>query len=317
MSQRVVLFGSSGFVGSHIAAAVHDFDLVMPEWPNVDMTKPESLRGIILPGDVVVNAAGYANATDTTPQGRALFQAANVDGLRNLADAAVSAGAAQFVHISSVAAMGRLEGDGITEDMSGPIRSPYAQSKLEGEQLLSVYTDSLPLTILRPTSVFGEGRGLAMTLCKLVSRGLVPLPLGGRALIPFTYIGNISHAVELVLGNDRCFGRTFIIGDRSSYRLRDIVTEIGRAMGLSVRILPVPKTAALAGTLLLEGLAGASGKPPLLDRFRLDTLTRSVSYSIRAFEETAGYSQPYDLESAIDRIAKWYLAERSRKGDAG
>lgn len=274
------------------------------------MAKPETLRGVIRAGDVVVNAAGYANATDTTPEGRVLLQSANVDGVRNLAEAAVEAGAAQLVHISSVAAMGRLTGEGITEDQSGPIRSPYAQSKLDGERILSAFEDRLPITILRPTSVFGEGRGLAVMLCRLVSRGLVPLPMGGRALIPFTYIGNVARAVALAAGSQSCFGRTFIVGDRRSYSLRDIAMELGRAMGADVRIVPVPKAVALAGVLAVEAMAAARGRAPVLDRFRLDTLTGSVSYSISAFEEATGFEQPYTFEQAIDRIGKWYLAEQ-------
>jgi dihydroflavonol-4-reductase len=316
--ERVVLFGSSGFVGSHVAEALalstgsRRREVVSPPWPAVDMSKPETLRGVIQAGDVVVNAAGYANATDTTAEGRALLQSANVDGVRNLAEAAVEAGAAQLLHISSVAAMGRLAGEGITEEMSGPITSPYAQSKLDGERVLAQYMDRLPVTMLRPTSVFGEGRGLAVTLCKLVARGVVPLPNGGSALIPFTYIGNVAKAVELSVGNENCYGRTFIVGDQRSYSLGTIVRQIGRAIGTKVRILPVPAAIALAGVLLLEVAASARRKPPILDRFRLDTLTHSVSYSINAFEQASGFVQPYGFEQAIDRIGKWYLAQRGK-----
>lgn len=323
--KRVVLFGSSGFVGSHVAAALAPssfdlaqdgsgcWDVVAPEWPAVDMSKPETLRGVIQAGDIVVNAAGYANATDTTPEGRALFESANVDGVRNLAEAAVEAGAAQLVHISSIAAMGRLVGEGITEDMSGPIRSPYAQSKLDGERILSAFDDRLPVTILRPTSVFGEGRGLAATLCKLVITGTALLPAGGKALIPFTYIGNVAHAVGLALGNPKCHGRTFIVGDARSYSVADIVRELARAMGVEARIISVPRAVALAGVLVLEMVSAVRRKPPILDRFRLDTLTGSVSYSISAFEEATGYVQPYSFEQAIDRIGKWYLAEQKKQ----
>ena len=317
IGRRVVLFGSTGFVGSHIAAALHGIDVAAPEWPVVDITKPDSLRGVLQPEDVVVNAAGCANATDTTRQGRALFQAVNVDGVRNLAQAAVEAGATQLVHISTVAAMGRLQGEGIVEEMSGPITSPYAQSKRDGEHALADFQGDLAITILRPTLVFGEGRGLPVTLCTLVSKCYVPLPLGGAALIPFTYIGNVARAVELTLGNPRCFGRTFIVGDRRSYPLRDVVMEIGRAMGVRVRVIPLPRIVALAGVLALETAAAARGRAPLLDRFRLDTLTRSVSYSIGAFEDAVGFHQPYSFERAIDILVKWYLAEQAKKPQTG
>lgn len=311
IQNRIVLFGSSGFVGSHIAAALKDCEVTAPEWPAVDVTVPDSLRGIIRPGDIVINAAGYANSTDATPRGRALFRSVNVDGLRSLAEAAADAGSAQFVHISSVAAMGRLEGKDISEDVSGPITSPYAESKRDGERLLAGFAGRMPVTVLRPTSVFGEGRGLVVTLCSLVRRGIVPLPSGGRALIPFTYIGNVVHGVRLALANPACFDRTFIVGDRTSYPLKDIVVELARAMGVQARIVPVPWIAALAVAALFEKVAALTGTPPVLDRFRLDTLTRSVSYSIRAFQEATGYDQPYSFRSSMEAIAEWYRSQRT------
>lgn len=312
MDSRIVLFGSSGFVGSHVRKALGAADVVAPEWPAIDLAKPESLRGVMQPDDVVINAAGYASATDTTEQGLALFRSANVDGVRNLAEAAEEAGVAQLVHISSVAAMGRMHGERLTEEMSVPVASPYAESKLEGERILAGYSDRIPITILRPTSVFGEGRGLAGLLFKLASKGTVPLPGGGDARIPFTYIGNIAEAVRLSLGNRCCFGRTFIVGDEQSYPLRRIVSEIADSLGVSARIVAVPPHVAYFGAACFEKLASMRKSAPLLDRGRLDTLTHTVSYSIEAFQTATGYRPPYALREAIDRIAEWYLAQRGQ-----
>lgn len=309
MSSRIVLFGSTGFVGSHIKDVLSDVDLYCPEWPKYDLGKPETVGRLLRPGDIVINAAGYANATDTTPRGLALFKSANVDGVRNLADICAKANAAQLVHISSVAAMGRLHSENITEDMSVPVCSPYAESKLEGEKILAEYSGIIPVTILRPTSVFGEKRGLAGTLCKFVAKGTVPLPGGGRALVPFTYIGNIAHAVSLAAGNEKCFGKTFIIGDEQSYTLRDIIMQIAKSMAVEPRIISVPVPIALAGAIGFELLAALKKSSPLLDRGRLDTMTNSVSYSIKSFKEATGYRQLFTFEESVDKIVRWYQAQ--------
>ena len=272
---RIVLFGRLGFVGSNLLKYLDDPDIVAPSEFDADLTATESLRPVIQPGDVVINAAGYANATDRTARGRALFQAVNVDGLANLAQVCAEAGAAQLVHISSVAAMGRQCGEGITEDMMRPVTSPYAASKLEGERLLAGFSDRLPVTVLRPTSVFGEGRGLAAALCRLVRRGIVPLPRGGTASIPFTYVGNVAHAVRLTLGNERCLGRTFIVGDEESYPLREIVLALSKGMGKRVRIVWAPRALWYAAAIGFEAWARLRGSPPLLDRGRLETMTNS------------------------------------------
>lgn len=311
---RIVLIGSSGFVGSSLLKCLSASDnVVAPGEHEADLTDPVSLRGCIREGDVVVNAAGYANATDTTARGRALFQAVNVDGVRNLAAACGEARVRQLVHISSVAAMGQLSGEALTEEARGPLATPYAASKLEGERILAESRDRFPITILRPTSVFGEGRGLARTLCSAVARGVVPLPGGGRALIPFTYIENIAHAVKLTIGKDACYGRTFIAGDLQSYSLRDIVTELGDAIGIKPRIVAVPYGAAWLGVASLELMARMRGSSSVLDRSRLRTLSTSVSYSIAALQAATGYEPPFGLHQAAERIGNWYVSNRAQE----
>lgn len=304
---RVLLLGGSGFVGSNLLRNLCLTKVVAPSLQEANLTDPDSLRHCIGPGDVVINAAGYANATDTTARGRSLFRSVNVDGVSNLANVCSEIGVAHLVHISSVAAMGRLDGEGLGEDIMIEPQTPYAASKLEGERILAEYPDKIPITILRPTSVFGEGRGLARTLCAVASKRLVPLPGGGRARIPFTYIDNVARGVELTLGNEKCYGRTFIVGDLKSYPLQEIVMELAHAMHVRPRVVSVPCGLAWAGATGLELLARVRRSSAILDRGRLNTLTNSVSYSIRALQEATGYEPPYSLRQAAQRIAAWYV----------
>ena len=178
-SFRVVLFGECGFVGSNLLKYLGSENIEAPTLQEADLTDSESLRRVLNPGDIVVNAAGYANPTDTTEKGKALLKAVNEDGVENLARVCAEVGVGQLIHISSVAAMGRVHCENATEVSMKPVATPYAASKLEGERILAHFRDKFPVTILRPTSVFGEGRGLARTLCQIVSRRVIPLPAGG------------------------------------------------------------------------------------------------------------------------------------------
>lgn len=305
---RIVLFGGSGFVGSNLCKYLNA-DMIVPKENEADLTRLDSLRQVINPGDIVINAAGYANATDTTEKGKAIFQAVNVDGMRNLAEASRDKGAAQLIHISSVAAMGKWHREGVTEEMLKPVNSPYAASKRAGEEVLFEYMDTIPITILRPTSVFGEGRGLARTLFRLVSKGTVPIPGSGSALIPFTYIGNIARCVELAIGNDNCYGRTFIVGDENSYSLSDILFEIGNALGVKVKLVKIPVGLCQVCVRFFEAAAMLHNRSPLFDSGRLDTLTTSVSYSISMFRSATQYQQPFTFQESVRRIAVWYMDE--------
>lgn len=305
--RRVVLLGARGFIGGHLLMLLKQRGVAVaaPSRAEADLTDSGLLERYLQAGDIVINAAGYANATDTTPAGRARLAALNVEGVRRLAEAARRRNVAQLIHLSSVAAMGPWCGSGIREGMLQAPRTPYAQSKRQGELILAAYGD-IPITILRPTSVFGEGRGLAAALCRAICTRLVPLPAGGRALIPFSYVGNLAHAVWLTLDNPRCFHQTFIVGDARSYPLRALVAALAAALRVRPLCLPVPLALAQLGVAGLEQLARWRGVSPLLDHSRLRALTTSVSYDISALVRATGYSPPVSLEAAAERIAAWY-----------
>ncbi|HEX7003930.1 MAG TPA: NAD-dependent epimerase/dehydratase family protein [Trueperaceae bacterium] len=315
---RLVVIGAGGFIGKSVAseAAEHpEFELVSAaRKPGsgeraADLTAPETLRALICPGDVVVNCAGYANANDATVDGRRLLERVNVEGVVALAEACALKGARQLVHLSSVAAMGPCTGEHVTEADSAPPATAYAWSKLRAEQLLASYRDRLHVTVLRPTSVFGEGRGLARSLCRLVSLPVVPLPAGGRSLIPFCYVKNVAAAVLLCAGNPSCFGRTFVVGDERSYTLREIVLAFARALGKRPLLLPLPAGLVGAAASLESRLADRRNRLPLLGEERIASLSRSVTYSIDELRRATGYTPRYDLVEAADRIAAWYRRE--------
>jgi nucleoside-diphosphate-sugar epimerase len=312
---RVVVFGASGFIGAAVASALakcSDLELVpvshrrLKGYLTADLTSPESLRAVLAPGDIVVNCAGYANATDATVAGRRRFQAVNVDGVAALAEACVARGACQLIHLSSVAAMGAWAGQDIDEEMQRRPATPYAISKLQSERVLERFRDRLFVTILRPTSIFGEGRGLAHGLCRLASWPLVPLPAAGRAMIPFCYVGNLVEGIKLTLGNTSCHGQVFIIGDDRSYMLREIVQAFAHALEKRPLLLPIPAAASEAAAVLAERYAVRRNSIPVIDRQRINSLTRSVSYSITRFRAATGYRPIHDLQTAAGRIADWY-----------
>ena len=66
---RIVVFGGGGFIGSAIRASIDA--AVAPTRAEADLADAQSLRRLLRPGDRVINAAGYAIATDRSEDGRA------------------------------------------------------------------------------------------------------------------------------------------------------------------------------------------------------------------------------------------------------
>lgn len=308
MKRRILLFGPNGFVGSGLRS--HLPWAVVPIGKDLaNLLDISALTRVMAQGDIVINAAGYVHDRDRTSASSRRLAEANVVGVANLAEAAAVTGVAQLIHISSVAAMGTWRGSGITEGMMRTPRTEYGKSKQAGEQVLAAFRDRLNTTILRPTSVFGEGRGLAAALCRVARLPLVPLPGGGQARIPFTYIGNLAHAVRLCVGERSTFGRTFIVGDRDSYALSAIVQTLGTALGKRPVVVAVPTVIVVPVVRAVERWSHRRGYAPMLTTTRLRTLTESVSYSTEALRAVTGYEPPFDLDASAARIAAWYLSD--------
>ncbi len=306
MTERVVLFGGRGFIGSSLVRGLTRV-VVAPTRDEVDLTRTDQLTGFLRPGDVVINATGYALATDASPAGRARLRRENVDAVRSLGAAAATVGVGRIIHLSSVAAMGHRTGEGIDEADLRPPRSPYGESKRDGELALQEAAGEVPLTIVRPTSVFGEGRGLAALLCRIADLPVIPMPAGGRARLPFSYVGNLVAAIDLLLQRPETGGRIFIVGDDASYPLRAILTTLARALGRSgERAVPVPLPVVRGLGLVETAVSRRLGRAPLLDPVRIETLTSSISYSTAAFRSATGFVPPYTLEASLVRIAAWY-----------
>lgn len=310
---RVVIIGAGGFIGSHVAAALRDARPVCPSHTAADLEDPASLVALLQPGDLVINAAGYAMATDRTRSGLERLRAVNVQGVVNLSHAAGQAGVRQLIHISSIAAMGRVRGHAVPESAVGPVRTPYARSKRDAEAVLGRMRGHLPVTILRPTSVFGEGRGLARLLCRLLDAPVVPLPDGGRTLIPFTYVGNVAWAVRLCVGNVQTFGKTLCVGDQESYELRSVLERLASRLGRCPRWVSMPAPLLSAVATVVDRSARLVGRPAPIDSHRLATLTTSVCFSISQLQAATGYQPPFSLDDGLERIAAWYRG-RSESG---
>ena len=128
---RIVVVGSAGFIGSSLVRHLESrqVNVVGLDRSDVDATDEAAVVRLLRSGDVVVNAVGYAVAGDESANGQRLCRELNVGVPVALASACATVGALQFIHLSSVAAMGHLEGTVVDVDAKGPLLNSYASSK--------------------------------------------------------------------------------------------------------------------------------------------------------------------------------------------
>jgi dihydroflavonol-4-reductase len=304
----ITLLGAKGFIGRNISSTLaHKNSMKLPGRDEASLDDKRALRRCIEPGSIVINAAGYAQATDSSKSGIERFQRDNVEGVRNLVEVCAEVGVLQLIHISSVAAMGPWTGENISELMMIKPETPYAMSKLAAEQILAEFHDRLAITILRPTSVFGPGRELSKQLCRIARLPFISLPARGMAKIPFTDVANVVEGVRICLQNPNSYGKTFIVGDSQSYLLREIVAELSFKLGKPCRFIELPDELL---QVLVFGLNSSSfllRRSQIIDRNRWRTISESVSYSTSFIRSSLNYKPVVEIHESIAKLANFYL----------
>jgi nucleoside-diphosphate-sugar epimerase len=173
------------------------------------------------------------------------FRKVNVEGTLNLARQAVALGLRRIIYISSIGVNGAETPIAPFGLMDKPApHSYYAVSKYEAElglEKLAADT-SIEIVIIRPPLVYGpKAPGNFGSLMRWLRRG-VPLPFGAvthnrRSLVA---LDNLLDLILTCVEHPKAAGQTFLVSDGVDLSTTELLQRMGRAMNLSVRLLPVP-----------------------------------------------------------------------------
>jgi nucleoside-diphosphate-sugar epimerase len=253
-----------------------------------------ALQGI---HDVVHLAARVHVMRDTTGDPLAEYRRVNVEGTRTLARAAVTAGVARLVFLSSIKVNGESTRLPFTEDDAPAPQDSYGVSKWEAEQALTQVArgSAMQWVILRPPLLYGPGVAANfLRLMHAVARGL-PLPLATidnrRSLL---YLGNLVDAIRVCLSEPGAGDRLFLLSDGDDVSSAQLVRRLAAALQVRARLLRVPVAwLRMAGSII--------GKSAAVER-----LVGSLQVDSSRFRAALGWSPPFSLEQGLAETARWY-----------
>lgn len=193
-----------------------------------DLTAPWSLGPAVDGADLVVRAAAYLG------EDKDLARAVNVEGTRQLAQAALAAGAGRFVHISTMSVHGDPQPDGLAEDSPLALEAahPYAATKAAAEAALdAVRSRGLPTVVLRPGAIcslvnsqWGE------ELVGRLRHSGWPAAYHPGDVIPWVHTSDLAEITWLAATHPAAEGEIFLAVDRC-VQLRDYFVPIMAALG--------------------------------------------------------------------------------------
>ncbi len=236
-----------------------------------DIRRPETLAGPTEGIQTVFHLAAVLYGNDP-----AAFRRINLEGTKNLVDAAVKARVAHFVYVSAAAAAYR-------------VRTTYGETKHLAEQLMRSPRDGTQFTIVRPTLVFGPGGGgqeLVMYVERLrKSKWVVPTVGRGLAMKRWVFVDDLVEGLTLLVDQPVSYGKIYNFGGGDVHTMAEYTAMLCLRLGIrrpGVRI-PVPLCHAAAVLLRLVQ------KRPLLKRDTILGVTMDADFDIEPARRELGY----------------------------
>jgi dihydroflavonol-4-reductase len=161
----------------------------------------------------------------------ALFKI-NVEGTANVVNAALDAGVKKFVHISSVAALGKIEGETISETTNWTEennKSIYGKSKYFGElEVWRGVSEGLNAVIVNPSLILGAGDWNAGS-SKIFKSVYEEFPWYTDGIAGFVDVRDVARAMIQLMDSNVVNERFILNAENKSFK--DTFTAIAKAFG--------------------------------------------------------------------------------------
>ncbi len=319
MSEIAAVTGASGLIGRHLVDLLLEQDLpiriltrdpqkVEASWENKveiwqgDITDPDSLAGFAAGASTIYHLAGVIFEPE-------LLTSVNETGTKNLLEECARHPIKRFVHLSSVGVIGSSQEKIIDEEAACHPQNDYERSKLRGEQLVMQYAQeqNLPVTIMRPTIVFGPGRekekdSFASWMGAIQSERYRYIGQG-QYMANYVFARDVAAACLHVTEREQAVGEIYIVNDPTL--LRDFVQIAADLMDV-----PQPATIPLWIANSIAGVSALMGKLlkmslPLTPA-RVKALTSETMYSDHKLRENLGFEPPTGVEQGLQQTIRWY-----------
>ena len=334
--EKIFVTGATGFIGTRLVETLAERNLrvralsrrdrVEPP-PGFDRSRPgplenelvELVRGDIMDRDSllrgmegcgrVFHLAAYAKnwAPDSNT-----FHRMNVEGMRNVFDAARQQGVTRVVWTSSIVTFGPTPA-GVVGDETMPRMTPaylteYEETKAIAEQeALRQAAEGFPVVIVNPTRVYGpghltEGNSLAR-LIDDYDRGRVPVLLNrGVNVGNYVLVDDVVQGHLLAMERGR-IGERYILGGENA-TLKEFFRTIDRVSGKRHLQIPMLHITPLVFAWLQKKRAEWFGVHPTITPGWVRTFLVDWAYRCDKAVRELGY-RPTPLEEGVRITYEW------------
>jgi nucleoside-diphosphate-sugar epimerase len=317
----ILITGGLGFLGSHLASRFSATGeairiLARPERrAEVSDSPHEIVWGDIRDPDAVERAVRGASVVIHTVSNfrkggsdEREAHAVNVEGTRNVLAACSKAGVEQLIHCSTIGVHGSVVEVPADEETPFNPLDLYQETKLQAEQEAWKHhrETGLPVTVIRPISMFGPGDRRMLKLFRMIKKGRFVMVGDGDTFFQPAYIDDVVEGFRLSVRNPKAIGEAFIVGGEEYVPLRDLVSAVAAELGVSPPRWRIPLRPVLLAADLCERLFVPLKLEPPLHRRRVSFFQNNRAFSVRKAREMLGFRPRMGLRESLRATIGWY-----------
>jgi len=279
-----------------------------------DILNSDDIKKAVEGVDVVIHTAGDIGWW------KKMFKrqrAINVDGVRNVMQAALDAGVQKVVHTATVDTLGYnpegLVDEHWDDDLAhfkfnyANIGYNYAETKREGEQIVFDYANKkgLDVTIINPGSMMGpydSSLQFGRLFMEIRDKKVPGIPPGG---CPWAHVTEVAKAHIAAIENGRKGERYICGGVHETYKTQ--FTLIAESIGVKPPTWVMPRWLVVFYAYLSEFWSNFTKKKPELNPGMARYMSVFPKYDSSKAERELGF-QSVPLKQMVEDARNWYIA---------
>ncbi|UCD94496.1 MAG: NAD-dependent epimerase/dehydratase family protein, partial [Candidatus Zixiibacteriota bacterium] len=214
--------------------------------------------------DWVINLANIYTFWEPDKQ---VYTDVNIEGNRNVMEAALETGIHKMVHVSTAGIYGKPAERPFSEESPvGPVRfSEYFRTKYEGDLIAwDLYKrKGLPLVVIYPCAVLGPGdpKTTGQYIQDLIHRRM-PATVFHDSILTWVHVRDVAEAIVRAAEKENNIGEKYLIG-RQELSLKEFNDMVRDISGVRLPRMRLPDSIVTINARLLTWLADIIKKPPL------------------------------------------------------
>ncbi|MBI5943899.1 MAG: NAD-dependent epimerase/dehydratase family protein [Chloroflexi bacterium] len=250
----ILITGATGFIGRAVVRQLSSIGYPLrtlirpsprtPRLPKgvpvevavVSLADVRGLRAALRDVDVIIHLASAENQGS-----RGDLLTADIQGTKNLVEAASDAGVERIVYLSHIGAA-RASG--------------YPAFKAKGIAEEYIRNGTVPYTILRSSLVYGAEDHFTNNLARLIrsSVGVFPIAAGGRSVVQPVWVEDLVTCMLWSLQNDDALNKVYELGGTEFFTLQQIVEAIMEVTHRQRFLMPLSPVTLRALTVFFESV---------------------------------------------------------------